>query len=203
MYVHIPYCRRRCHYCDFAIVPIGKSTVTEQPINQDNTQGDSGFERMDAAYRNAVIDEVNLIHTTSGSISRMPLRSIYFGGGTPSLAPLETLRSILSSIIGGENGSSDTASCFDPMANMEITIDMDPCTFDVKKLLGLKDAGFNRISLGVQSFDDIILESIGRVFRQLLFGFDIGIAWINTDQVDRNPGNCHEIGSPAESLEHL
>ena len=79
------------------------------------------------------------------------------------MAPTSTLRSILSAIIECDDGPF----CLPEDGNgIEITIEMDPGTFTEDKLRELRDAGFNRISLGTQSFDDAILESIGRVHRR-------------------------------------
>ena len=164
LYVHIPYCRRRCHYCDFAIVPIGSAAAGATDSSSQKKATD-GFHKMDDAYRSALLTELDLIRQTTSSSEgdRIPLRSIYFGGGTPSLAPASTLNSILSAIINRNEGPF----CIPEDGNgIEITIEMDPGTFTEDKLRELRDAGFNRISLGVQSFDDDILESIGRVHRR-------------------------------------
>lgn len=179
LYVHIPYCRRRCNYCDFAIVPIGSS------INNDSqTSVNVGFQKMDRDYKKAILDEIKLIGASSSSAStaassslsessqvetkkKIPLRSIYFGGGTPSLAPISTLREIMFALLYSDDApfylddDNDNADGI----GAEITIEMDPGTFNLTFLEAIKDMGFNRISLGVQSFDDDILASMGRVHR--------------------------------------
>jgi oxygen-independent coproporphyrinogen-3 oxidase len=157
LYVHIPYCRRRCRYCDFAIVPIGPSAVTDDGNESKELQEDKatrGFLKMDATYRASILKEIGL---TTKHFDKIPLRSIYFGGGTPSLAPIETLDAILSAVRSGP---------FAFESNAEITIEMDPGTFSLSKLQSIKEMGFNRVSLGVQSFDDTVLESIGRCHRR-------------------------------------
>lgn len=177
LYVHIPYCRRRCNYCDFAIVPIGpKRNNNSETGNNDSCNGDStsnddiadgnnkGFLKMDADYKNAILTEIQMIKATSiasapSSSKKMTLRSIYFGGGTPSLAPLSTLRDIVFELIHSENAP------FTLQPDGEMTIEMDPGTFSLSTLSSLKELGFNRISLGVQSFDDNILATMGRVHR--------------------------------------
>jgi len=160
IYIHIPYCRRRCKYCDFAIVPIGDQYKNERAM--------TGFERMDESYRKCITTEIDLLigslkkNNTAGSEQEkdriIKLSSVYFGGGTPSLAPLQTIQSIFDHIF-----SSD--SVFELDKDAEITIEMDPGTFTEEHLRALKKIGFNRISLGVQSFNDGILECIGRVHR--------------------------------------
>lgn len=168
LYVHIPYCRRRCRYCDFAIVPIGNSALTDE-TNESEQQhsieepssairATRGFLDMDAAYRTAVLKEIDTIQTRFNG-TKIPLQSIYFGGGTPSLAPVATLEAILSTIL-------DENSPFLLEKDAEVSIEMDPGTFSRYKLNVIKNMGFNRVSLGVQSFNDNVLESIGRCHRQ-------------------------------------
>jgi oxygen-independent coproporphyrinogen-3 oxidase len=165
LYVHIPFCRRRCRYCNFAIVPIGTRVATESDMD-DNDDGndDNGFRRMNQNYTDAILKELHVLAQQQGpkdSSSKIHLASIYFGGGTPSLAPVKTLQTILFAILDDDNSpfTVDRDNC-------EITMEMDPGTFSETKLRKIKDIGFNRISLGVQSFDDKILEAIGRVHRK-------------------------------------
>lgn len=141
IYVHIPFCRRRCRYCNFAIVPVGPYT------DQDSL----GFASMNEQYTKAILNELNSIQYKEN----VQLQSIYFGGGTPSLAPIETLKRILDSI----------RTSFSVADDAEVSIEMDPGTFTKEKLQEVKKMGFNRISLGIQSFDDDVLESLGRVHR--------------------------------------
>ncbi len=81
---------------------------------------------------------------------------MYFGGGTPSLAPPRTLSAILGAIRRNFEVDDDA----------ELTIEMDPGTFDADYLGAVRDMGFNRISLGVQSLNDSVLEALGRVHRR-------------------------------------
>jgi oxygen-independent coproporphyrinogen-3 oxidase len=104
---------------------------------------------------------VQLVADSSRDGGKIPVRSVYFGGGTPSLAPIETLRRVLQAIT-----ATSGESPFVLADNAEISIEMDPGTFSKAKLQAVKDMGFNRISLGVQSFDDDMLESLGRVHRR-------------------------------------
>ena len=82
LYVHIPYCRRRCNYCDFAIVPVGPKVIDED--NPSSAIRSTGFAKIDVNYRRAILKEIDVISKTSDG-DRICLRSIYFGGGTPSL----------------------------------------------------------------------------------------------------------------------
>ena len=115
LYIHIPYCRRRCRYCNFPIVPIG---------SQDTT-ANSKFEVIDFQYRQAILNEIDLVDSFFRQIlhclcrlgqQKIELRSVYFGGGTPSLAPVETIRAIMDVV----------RDRFVVEENAEITIEMDP-----------------------------------------------------------------------------
>lgn len=160
-YVHIPYCRRRCRYCNFSIVPVGMQDQT--------TTRTTSFDAIHQSYQSDLLAELDFVckglrqrstSTGDAKITRLPLSSIYFGGGTPSLAPVEMIEMVLNRVCLGEE------SPFELVENAEITMEMDPGTFSKEKLQALKDLGVNRISLGIQSFDDAILESMGRVHRE-------------------------------------
>ena len=120
-YIHIPFCKRKCHYCSFI----------------------SGFNiERKSEYLSALITEIKTRYKNE------KLTTIYFGGGTPSLLETEDLKRIL--------------SCFNYDKNSEITIEINPETVTKEKLVGIKNIGFNRISLGVQTFDNNLLTAIGR-----------------------------------------
>eukprot|EP00559_Dactyliosolen_fragilissimus_P000503 CAMPEP_0184861674 /NCGR_PEP_ID=MMETSP0580-20130426/6297_1 /TAXON_ID=1118495 /ORGANISM="Dactyliosolen fragilissimus" /LENGTH=542 /DNA_ID=CAMNT_0027359247 /DNA_START=616 /DNA_END=2244 /DNA_ORIENTATION=+ len=137
---------------------------------------------MDKRYRDALLSEIDLItystiiqgtddaHQQSNN-NRIPLRSIYFGGGTPSLAPADTIQAILDRILTHKNGPFIVPNNNNPNSRrgiqdeLEITMEMDPGTFDKPKLIKLKNAGINRISLGVQSTHNDLLENLGRTHR--------------------------------------
>jgi coproporphyrinogen III oxidase-like Fe-S oxidoreductase len=160
IYVHIPFCRRRCRYCDFAIVPIGAQTgLDELQVPNDNMAVDTGLYGMIQNYTISVRKEI--FQECTKLLSRKKklfVRSLYFGGGTPSLAPINMLQTIVHDI-------KNEGSPFTLTQNAEMTIEIDPGTFSIDKLIAIRAMGFNRISLGVQSFDDQILESIGRMHR--------------------------------------
>ena len=134
-YVHIPFCRQRCKYCDFAIVPV--ASITAPPLIANPYVAD-------------VITEIS--KNSRLFPSDAPLRSLYFGGGTPSLLPPHQLIEILNTIKSHHELARDC----------EITIELDPGTFKATELATLATAGFNRISLGVQSFSSEILKTAGR-----------------------------------------
>ena len=144
----------------FAIVPIGSSNTNG--YEEKNNKQEIGFENMDRNYKQALLNELRIIQTTSNK--KIHLQSIYFGGGTPSLAPLSTLQEVTYAIYKSEDSPFHLD---DDGSNVEITIEMDPGTFDETYLESIKQMGFNRISLGVQSFDDNILSNLGRVHRSI------------------------------------
>ena len=133
-YVHIPFCRRRCYYCDFPISVVG-----------DGKKGDN-FSPIQE-YVEIVCKEVNITKSFC-----QPLKTIFFGGGTPSLLSVNQLSLILDSL----------EKKLGIVANAEISIEMDPGTFDLEQVQGYQSLGVNRVSLGVQGFQDDLLKICGR-----------------------------------------
>ena len=136
-YVHVPFCRRRCFYCDFPISVVGDRLVGES----------SG---MMAEYVAWLIREIELEPAKGKGLS-----SIFFGGGTPSLLSPDQISQILMTLerrFGFELG-------------IEISMEVDPGTFDLPRLESWRSAGVNRFSLGVQAFQDELLEACGRSHR--------------------------------------
>lgn len=133
VYVHFPYCARKCPYCDFATRGMPASSIPH------------------ADYASAVLAE---LHERAPQLEGRTLRSVFFGGGTPSLwetAELgRTLRGILEAF---PQRASD----------LEITVECNPSSFTDDKARGLADAGVNRVSLGVQSMNDERLRFLGRL----------------------------------------
>ncbi len=134
-YIHIPFCARRCPYCDFAI-HIGAS------------------ESFVADYVSALRREIEIAAQNEKENAR-ELTSIFFGGGTPTFLDAGVLASLLQLVRDN----------FSLAADVEITIEANPENLDWEKLERLQRAGFNRISLGVQSLDDEALKFLGRVHR--------------------------------------
>lgn len=139
-YVHIPFCHRRCFYCDFAVVPLGDNAGTA-------TGPGSGSIR---TYLDQLHREIAL------SPKGPPLATVYIGGGTPSLLSPTQIQDLLDAL----------RRQFRVQAGAEITLEMDPASFDRSDLQALLKAGINRVSLGGQSFDDRVLERLGRRHRQ-------------------------------------
>lgn len=139
-YIHIPFCRRRCYYCDFPISVIG--------------DGGGKVNRTQAMeqYGAVLCREICL---TAQWFPSSGLSTVFFGGGTPSLLPVSELEKILVTL--------DQVYGIDP--NAEISIEIDPNTFDLEQLQAYQDLGINRYSLGVQAFQNHLLAEIGRTHR--------------------------------------
>ena len=143
-YVHLPFCRRRCYYCDFAISVVG-----------DGVESDAVRRGMEA-YVDRVCREIRdtpLAPSTAAAAGNdWPLRTVFFGGGTPSLVPPDLLRRIVDAL----------RARFGLAPDAEVSMEMDPGTFDRAKLDGYLRSGVTRVSLGVQSFDADVLKLAGR-----------------------------------------
>ncbi len=164
VYVHIPYCIRKCRYCDFCSIPI------------DETAG---------RYRSAVLKEIAL------SADKYPgerVKSVFFGGGTPTILPADDLCAILDAI--------KTAFSVEPDA--EISVECNPKTIGFDGLKRLRDAGFNRLSIGLQATRNDLLKRIGRVhtYEEFLTTFraakDAGFANVNVDLMHGLPGQTQD-----------
>lgn len=136
-YVHIPFCRRRCFYCDFPISVVGD----RPPIN-------SSFGSI-AEYVEILCREIIV---AASDRKNPPLTTVFLGGGTPSLLTVEQLAQILNTL--DRHLSIAT--------HAEISMEIDPGTFDLAHLQGYRAAGVNRVSLGAQSFYLDILQACGR-----------------------------------------
>jgi oxygen-independent coproporphyrinogen-3 oxidase len=138
-YLHLPFCHRRCYYCDFPVVPLG-----------DRADGASGpGSGSIRAYLELLTREI------ATAPEGPPLSTVYFGGGTPSLlSPAQ---------VGGLLQALQRRYGLAPGA--ELTLEMDPASFDEARLTGYLQAGVNRVSLGGQSFDDAVLAALGRRHR--------------------------------------
>ena len=130
IYVHIPFCKHRCHYCDF------------------NTY--AGKESLIPDYVGALIEEFRIV---TGQKEGFPVHSIYFGGGTPSLIPINFYQNLFKVI---EANFTLTDDC-------EISLESNPGTLSIEYLSGLREVGFNRISMGVQSTDTFDLTRLDRI----------------------------------------
>ncbi len=133
-YLHIPFCRRRCYYCDFPVFVVG-----------DRKNGENSGTIVQ--YVAVLCQEIQETKNLGAS-----LKTVFFGGGTPSLLSVSQLSNILETLDGK----------FGIAAEAEISIEIDPGTFTLEQLRGYAAAGVNRVSLGVQAFQDELLQACGR-----------------------------------------
>jgi putative oxygen-independent coproporphyrinogen III oxidase len=133
-YIHIPFCRRRCYYCDFPVFVVGDR----------HTGASSGNIQL---YVDRLATEI-----ATQINYQQPLTTIFFGGGTPSLLTVAQLGQILNLL----------ATKFGIASNAEISMEIDPGTFDLNQIQGYLQAGVNRVSIGVQAFQDQLLQLCGR-----------------------------------------
>ncbi len=135
LYVHYPFCVRKCRYCDFL-------------------SGPSNEERR-SAYLEALCREITLAgrkyRNEDGTLCRV--QSVYFGGGTPSLMTEKEMEHLLFTL----------SLNFLLLPDAEITTECNPGTVTKEKLTAFRDMGINRISIGVQSFKDSELSLLGRI----------------------------------------
>ena len=168
-YVHIPYCIKRCGYCDF-------NTYTPSEL-----QDGASLEIVSNDYIDAVLLELD-----AAPLDEVP--TIFFGGGTPSLLPAKDLGRVIAAI-KARNGL--TADC-------EITLEANPDSVTEEKLQGYLEAGFNRISFGMQSAQTHVLAVLDRthnpanVKRAVDLARAAGFKSISVDLI---------YGTPGESLE--
>lgn len=169
-YIHIPFCRRRCFYCDFPISVVGDRPPLAQP------DGSRQFGTI-AEYVEILQQEIQaaaLAIGTSAPSSRphAPLQTVFFGGGTPSLLTVDQLDRILQQL-DREFGIA---------ADAEISMEMDPGTFDRPQLQGYRSAGVNRVSLGVQAFQTELLQACGRTHTRS--DIEQAVDWIAAEGIE-------------------
>ncbi len=127
LYLHVPFCRSKCHYCSFTSI--------------------AGCEGLYRSYSAALKKELSSV------VIPAPLKTIFIGGGTPTILPTELLIKIL----------DQCSQVFRIAAGAEISVEANPGTVDEDSLQALVSAGVNRLSLGTQSLDDRDLKILGRI----------------------------------------
>jgi len=130
VYVHWPFCLKKCPYCDF------NSHVREE-ISRDG-------------WRRALVTE---IETMAARMRQIRVKSVFFGGGTPSLMEPETVADVIEAI--KKNWQTD--------ATAEVTLEANPSSVEADRFRAYKEAGINRLSVGIQSLDDDVLKFLGRL----------------------------------------
>ncbi len=140
VYVHVPFCERVCPYCDFAVI-----AAPELPADQQDRYVDALLRELDA--------RADRYRDPSGAPRR--LASVYLGGGTPSLLSAAALGRIVEAI----------RAAFPAEGPVETTLEVNPSSVERARLPAFRELGVDRVSLGVQSFDDETLKRLGRAHR--------------------------------------
>ncbi len=165
IYIHIPFCKQACSYCDFYF-------VTKQDRKDE--------------FVNQLIQE---IHSRKNTIySNQPVETIYFGGGTPSLLSAEQFDKILTALDYSFN-----------LGLKEVTVELNPDDVTKEYLSGLKNSGVNRVSMGVQTFDEDLLKFMNRTHNsaealkclELLKASEINV--FTADLIYGNPGQTLDM----------
>jgi putative oxygen-independent coproporphyrinogen III oxidase len=156
IYIHIPFCRRKCFYCDFPVAVVGNKRENVISKSQEYTQH--------------LLKEIQFtVEELKQTGVKACIDTIYFGGGTPSLLENECnytsfFRLLVCShkLLGLEKILKTISNLIPTSTTPEITLEMDPGTFTSERLKLIKSFGVNRLSVGVQSFNDEILKKCGR-----------------------------------------
>lgn len=133
IYVHWPFCRAKCPYCDF-------NSHVREAIDQSR-------------WRDALLQELeHYAAQTQGKTGGRTVTSLFFGGGTPSLMEPETVGAVIRAV----------RRHWTVVPDLEITLEANPTSVETGRFRGFRDAGVNRVSIGVQSLDDSTLKFLGR-----------------------------------------
>ena len=176
IYIHIPFCKQKCKYCDFVSFS-DKEIYINDYIECILKEIKIFSEKVELNYINGVDDLVKI-------------NTIYIGGGTPSIISEKYIEKIINEIKDN----------FNIMKNAEITIEINPGTVNKQKLQKYLEIGINRISLGLQSTDDELLKLLGRVHKYKDFeeiyklAREVGFKNINVDLM---------LGLPSQSISVL
>jgi oxygen-independent coproporphyrinogen-3 oxidase len=171
IYVHVPYCATRCGYCDF-------NTYTAAELT-----GQAGGVASASTYADTAIAELRLARAVLGGAAR-PATTVFFGGGTPTLLPAADLGRILAAI----------RAEFGLTADAEVTTEANPDLVDAAYLAALREAGFTRISFGMQSARSHVLAVLdrthtpGRPEQCVADARSAGFAHVNVDLIYGTPG---------------
>lgn len=165
IYIHIPFCVKKCEYCDFL-----------------------SFQQYNDTYVQALIREIETARLGGNEAKDYNVKTIFIGGGTPSILTGKDMRLILESVFRRFNVDK----------NAEITIETNPGTLSEEKLKAYKQMGINRISMGLQSTNNKELKELGRIhtYEEFLKNYDltrkIGFTNINIDLMSAIPGQTIE-----------
>lgn len=169
IYIHIPFCVKKCLYCDFL-----SFSCTEEEQE---------------SYVDALLEEIQL-ETQTGAFEQFDVRTIFIGGGTPSILSVPLLEKILCKL--------KNCFVFDCLKELEVTIEINPGTVTEEKLLAYQNMGINRISFGLQSTNNDELRTLGRIhtYEQFVESYEfarkVGFYNINVDLMSALPAQTVE-----------
>ena len=152
VYIHIPFCKSRCSYCDFATDVYRDSGAVERYVEavcMEIKGGNSSSSEGVSLQRNASERQYTL---PTGRVSALFIDTIYFGGGTPSLLEPGQVERILGAV----------RDVFDVAGDVEVTMEMNPATVTADSLAAYRSLGVNRASFGVQTFNERDLKLLAR-----------------------------------------
>ena len=167
LYIHVPWCIRKCPYCDF------NSHKAGSDIPEDD-------------YVQALLADLD---ADLQYVQGRRIETIFFGGGTPSLFSAEAYRTLFAGL----------RQRLDIATDAEITLEANPGTFEAEKFAGYREAGINRLSIGIQSFQDEQLKALGRVHdagqaqRAVAMAREAGFENFNLDLMHGLPGQTPEL----------
>ena len=168
LYLHIPFCRKRCHFCYFRVYTDKNARQIEE-------------------YLSGLVREWEL-YASQPAIAGRPLDFVYFGGGTPSFLSIDQLQGLVQQL-----------AAITPWTGAEeVTFECEPGTLTEGKLAAIRDLGVTRLSLGIENFDDRVLELNGRahrspeIFKTWTEARDLGFPQINVDLIAGMLGETDE-----------
>lgn len=173
IYVHVPFCIRKCYYCDF---------------NSFRLRGPERARFLDYLEREAELWTQVLAAASPGAAARPRFDTVYVGGGTPTTLEPDQLDRLFRMV----------REAFTLAPGAEVTVEANPGTLNPEKLAALREAGVNRISLGAQVFDDRLLARLGREHDAAAIGWSVelareaGFASLSLDLIFALPGQSRE-----------
>ena len=205
IYIHVPFCRSKCYYCDFCSKSGSDEAMIEAYVDAACREIDAVAESIRKARKNESAAAENIRRggageKTGGVAEKCPLPiadTVYFGGGTPTLLTVEQFERLISAVKRN----------FGIAEGAEITAEANPKTADREKLAGMRRAGINRLSIGMQSTHDGELRALGRIHgfadfeRIFADAREVGFDNISADLMYGIPNQTRE--SFAESVERL
>jgi len=218
IYIHIPFCKSKCYYCDFnsyaqrdyLIPEYCKALIREVEFSSKGlnklygenykTNGSKALKSNVSSVLNNTVNDCDLLYRSedmSYGSKEIRVKSIYFGGGTPSLLPPGYICRII----------DECMKCYNISEDAEITMEANPGTLTWEKLETYKKAGINRLSIGLQAWQNRLLNDIGRIHtaedfvNNLNMAREAGFTNISADLIFGLPGQ--ELDEWEETLERV